>query len=112
VEVDTAAPPASEFATVTASSDSQIPLTQVVEPLPLESTPAIGTRYWVAAPPPWGFRLTHRSRSLSVSQITGAPQVDALTYIDTYERGPDVITVERRQERGGSPARSEAARSV
>lgn len=75
-----------------------------VQALPLSKLPSTGLPYWVAPAPPWGFRLTGRSRVVTTSSAGGAPEVTDIAYIDSYTRGPDVIEVVHRELGVAGPA--------
>jgi len=83
-----------------------------VQSLPTTRAPATGLPYWVAASPPWGFRLLRRVRAATTAMTPDGPQIADLEYVDTYARGADVITVAHREQSLGSlPAGSEHVRA-
>lgn len=83
-----------------------------VQSLPTTRVPATGLPYWVAASPPWGFRLARRARAATTAMTPDGPQIADIVYVDTYVRGPDVITVSHREQSLGSlPAGSEHVRA-
>lgn len=98
VQVDTQAPPAGAFEppalprhpTPTGFTDVTI--------LPTSSTPKTGLPYWDSSSPPWGFRLVRRVRAATSAITPDGPQVSDIEYVDTYRRGPDVITVAHREQ--------------
>lgn len=68
-----------------------------VKDLSLAKPPKTGLPYWVARRAPFGFVLRARVRGIASNTTGGSPQVTDIAYIDTYQRGHDLITVTHRE---------------
>lgn len=94
------APPADDaFEPPAGLEESPNPLgTSTRTALATDEVPPVGdAEYWVARRPAGGFVLDSRWRVVSTSNVTGAPQVDDISFVDVYVRGLDVVVVTHRE---------------
>lgn len=96
VETTTPGPDAFDVDLPTAPSPTG---TSTCEELAIDERPDVGELpYYVAVGDTSGLALESRWRSVTISSVTGVPQVQDIVFVDVYRRGTDVVLVAHREQ--------------